>query len=406
LSNLEQTFPLLKVLLVMIVPLTIDLPRSIFKALALLAAYVKRNWHKRREGVALRYPFLSVIVPAHNEEDLIERCLEALISVNYPRLEIIVVDDGSTDKTYEKASKYAVRGLIKLVRREKTSGRKAIAVNHGLKFTRGDIIVVIDADTVIGKDSLTEVIQPLLEDGVGAVAGNIRVLNEKENFLTKLQSYEYMLAMEVGRLLQSMANLLLIVPGAFGAFRRRIVEGVGEYDVDTITEDFDLTIKIHKVKQAVRFAPNAIAWTVVPATWRGWVRQRVRWAKGQIITLAKHWNLLFKARFGRVGTVGVPDMIFMDVVLLFLRIAWIVLVLFFSLISFSLTSLMVFALIVTFYMVNELIVTIPCFLYIEGWRGLKRLAYAPLMVLLYRPLHSLVRLKAYLEALVRKETGW
>lgn len=401
LFNTEQSTLLLEAFLVMVIPLIIDLPRSIFKALAISAAYVKRNRYERKGVVALRYPSVSIIVPAHNEEEVIERCLEALVNVNYPRRELIVVDDGSTDRTYEKASKYAARGLVKLVRREKVSGRKAIAVNYGLKFARGDVIAVVDADTVVGKDSLTEVIQPLLEEGVGAVAGNIRVLNERENLLTKLQSYEYALAMEAGRQIQSMLNLLLIVPGAFGAFQRRVVGGVGEYDVDTITEDFDLTIKVHKAKLAVRFAPNAVAWTLVPATWRRWVRERVRWAKGQITTLIKHRNLLFKARFGRVGTVGVPDMIFMDVVLLFLKIAWILATLFFSLASWR-----VLAMIVTFYMVNELIMAIPCFLSIEGWRGLKRLVYAPIMVLFYRPLHSLVRFKAYFEALMMKGATW
>lgn len=399
---LDSELSLFEALLIMAIPLTIDLSRSIFKALVISAVLVKRNQRGRGMVMAPRYPFISIIVPAHNEEDVIEQCLEALVSADYPRREIIVVDDGSTDKTYEKASRYATRGLVKLVRRERVSGRKAIAINYGLKFARGEIVAVIDADTIVGKNSLAEVIQPLLEKGVGAVAGNIRVLNERKSVLTKLQSYEYVLAMEVGRRVQSMVNLLLIIPGAFGAFQRRIVEGVGEYDIDTITEDFDLTIKIHKVREAVRFAPKALAWTVVPATWQAWVRQRIRWSKGQIRTLIKHRNLLFKARFGKVGTIGVPDMIFMDIVLLFIKIAWAMLIPFF----FALILWKTLTLIAAFYMINELIVAIPCFLSIEGWRGLKRLAYAPLMVFLYRPLYSLVRFKAYLEALLKAEAGW
>ncbi len=139
-----------QVLWTLSIPIVIDLPRSIGKAAVLLLHSLYIRLTSKEYGFK-QYPLVSIIVPAHNEEECIERTITALLEQDYPNKEIIVVDDGSTDRTFEKAERFANKGLIKLVHREEASGKKARAINHGLLFSTGDIIVVVDADTILEK---------------------------------------------------------------------------------------------------------------------------------------------------------------------------------------------------------------------------------------------------------------
>ncbi|MEM3088921.1 MAG: glycosyltransferase family 2 protein, partial [Candidatus Bathyarchaeia archaeon] len=311
---------ILEAIFILIIPIIIDLPRTIFKSVYLI---LDAFYEKKVEDRYSRHytPLLSIIVPAHNEEETIEKTIQSLLEADYPNKEIIIVDDGSTDRTYELALSYARKGLIKLLKREKASGKKAVPVNYGLLFAKGDIVLIVDADTLIERNSLRQMIRPLSDPQVGAVSGNVRVAN-KQNLLTRLQAYEYLMAMEMGRRFQSHVGTLMIIPGAFGAVRKRLLQEAGAYDIDTMTEDFDITVKIHKMKQKIRFVSEAIAWTFAPTTWRTWIRQRTRWTRGQLQTLLKHRNLFFKSYFGLVGLIGAPDMAFMDIVILFARTTW------------------------------------------------------------------------------------
>jgi len=142
------------------------------------------------------------MVPAHNEEKVIAQTIDSLLRQDYPNLEVIVVDDCSTDRTGEIAQNFASKGLIKLVRLEKASDSKARAVNYGIPFSRGEIIVTVDADTILEPSSIFELVEAFSNPAVGAVSGNIRVLN-RVNLLTRLQAYEYLVAMEAGRRFQA-----------------------------------------------------------------------------------------------------------------------------------------------------------------------------------------------------------
>jgi len=386
---------------ILIIPIVVDMPRTIGKASFLLLHGLYKTLAPKKVYDSVQ-PFVSVIVPAHNEEEVIERTITSLIRQDYPNKEIIVVDDGSTDRTYEIAKKFALRGLIKLVQRKKASGKKARAVNFGVAYSRGEIIVVVDADTVLEPTTLSRLIKPFSDPEVGAVSGNVRVLNRKKNLLTRLQAYEYLMAMEMGRRFQAIAGLLMIIPGALGAIRRSLAVSIGLYDSDTLTEDFDITIKIHKSKMEVQFVPNALGWTVVPERWREWIKQRIRWTAGQLETLIKHRNLFFKRYFGTIGLIAAPDMLLMDIILLFIRVAWMIAL---PLYYFDLL-LQLFFLIFTFYIINEFIIAIAAAVLSPRKRELMYVFLVPLIVLLYRPFYSLVRMKAYIDAMVGERFGW
>ena len=321
----------------------------------------------------------------------------------YPHKEVIVVDDGSTDTTYVKAMMYADNQKVKVIRREKASGAKARAVNYGFVFTKGEIIIVIDGDTLIERGSIQKIIEPIhSRDDVIAVAGKVRVVN-KVNLLTKLQAYEYLCSMELGRRWQSLFSGILVIPGAFGAFRREVFESLGRMHPDTITEDFDLTVMLQKVRKRLVFAPEAVAWTHAPEDLRGWIRQRIRWAVGQIQVYRKHLNIFFRRRFGLFGLFIAPNNIFMDVVALLLRFSWGL----YILASYTITTLLKLSIIVfVFYLFLESFTILFAAALTPRREDVKYAILAPIMVIFYRPLYSLVRLWAYLKAVLGGKVKW
>ena len=384
---------------ILIVPIIVDMPRTFGKAIFLLL----HEFYTRLKAkpLKIRHPLVSIIVPAHNEEEVIEQTIKSLLKQDYPNKEIIVVDDGSTDRTYEIAYKFARKGLIKLVHRSKASGKKARAVNLGVLYARGEIIVTVDADTLLEPASLSELIKPLSNPNIGAVSGNVRVLN-RTNLLAKLQAYEYLMAMEMGRRFQAITGMLMIIPGALGAIRKNLADALGLYDPDTITEDFDITLKIHKARLKVVFASKAIGWTVVPESWRSWIRQRVRWTAGQLQTLIKHRNVFFEPFFRKIGLIATPDMLFMDIILLFVRTAWFVALPLFYLRLIPQLLLLIFL----FYIINELIIALAAAILSPRKGDLAYIILAPIVVLFYRPFYSIIRMRAYMEELAGKVFRW
>lgn len=388
-----------QIIAIMIIPILIDSPRTFGKTIFLVLYLILEKFRKR--PCDYYQPQVSIIVPAHNEEKIIEHSILSLLELDYPNKEIIIVDDGSTDRTKVIATRYVQEGGIKLLHRDVASGKKARAVNYGLMHVKGEIIITVDADTLLERSSLRNIIHHFNDPNVGAVSGNVKVLNQV-NLLTKLQAYEYLISMEMGRRFQAAIRTLMIIPGAFGAIRKRVLSSIGVFDPDTLTEDFDVTIKLHKTRFKIKFAADAICWTQVPETWREWIRQRTRWTSGQLQTLHKHKNLFFESGFGLVGILGAPDMLFMDIILLFLRTAWLIVL---PLFYFNLIP-QLFLLIFLFYMFNELPVIIAAALFSPRKEELKYIFLVPIMVILYRPLYGLIRLKAYLNTLSGSNTAW
>lgn len=351
------------------------------------------------------YPYISIIIPAHNEEKGIENSIQAALEAVYPHKEIIVVDDGSTDRTYEIAEKYSTRGLIKLIHRDYSSGSKAGALNNGILFATGEIIITVDADTLIERTALLEIIKPFTRKDIVAVSGNVRILSGEEggkNLLVRLQAFEYLQSLELGRRFNSLTGTLMIISGAFGAFRLKDVKSLGEYSTSTMTEDFDMTIMFKKINKRIVFEEKAISWTYCPETWRDWIRQRIRWTRGQAETLWRHKDIFSLNEYNLSFTVAAIDMLLMDFALLFIRTGWLLYYALNQVRLFPFIMLLMFII----YLFLELVTTIIAGFLSPMKEDLKKIYLVPVMVLFYRPLYSLIRLYAYIQWTIKKERSW
>lgn len=252
-------------------------------------------------------PFVSILVPAYNEQEVISRTLTSLINTKYENKEIIVIDDGSSDLTRFVASEYKKYG-VKVV--SKPNGGKASALNYGLLFAKGDIVITIDADSMITRDAVNEIVKSMTSNSnIVAVAGNIKILNSK-SILTKIQELEYIMAINTIRRAFALFGSVMVIPGAFGAFKKQTVENIGGYDTDTMTEDFDVTIKLLKTRGAVSSSSSANAFTEVPSTWKSLYKQRIRWGTGTFQTIIKHRDIFGNPRYGYLHSFVFPIMLF------------------------------------------------------------------------------------------------
>lgn len=248
------------------------------------------------------YPKVSVIIPAYNEEKVIKKTIESIIETRYPRKEIIFVDDGSNDRTLEVVSQFK----DKIIVLHKDNGGKASALNYGLVYAKGEIIVIVDADTIVGLTALKEIVKGFeVNEHVAAVAGNIKVRN-RVNWITKCQALEYLTGIQVIRRAFDMFGSITVVPGALGAFKKSCVSGTGAYGKETIVEDFDQTIKLLKAGLITQGSIKAVAYTEAPGTLTDFVQQRKRWYRGNIQVLARHADALTNPRFGNLQKLALP----------------------------------------------------------------------------------------------------
>ncbi|MHB8567990.1 MAG: glycosyltransferase family 2 protein [Nitrososphaerales archaeon] len=247
-------------------------------------------------------PRVTILVPAHNEEKVISRSLQSLLKLNYENKEIIVIDDGSIDKTYAIASWYKQFG-VKVLKRP--NGGKARALNFGLLYSTGEIIAVLDSDTILYPDSVDHIVELMSEGSVYAVGGNVKALNSN-TVLERCQELEYITSFNTLRRGLDLFGAINVVPGAFGAFKKEAIISTGLYDPDTVAEDFDLTIKVHKGYGSVRSASDAISLTEVPPTLKNLYRQRFRWVRGTFQVMLKHKDALTVRRYGVLHTIVFP----------------------------------------------------------------------------------------------------
>ncbi len=248
------------------------------------------------------YPPVSIIIPAYNEEKVVLKTIEAAIETQYPKKEVIFVDDGSSDNTLKIASQF--KNQIKVLHKE--NGGKASAINYGIVYSKGEIIVILDADTIIGRRAITEIVKGFQSDeNVAAVAGNIKVKN-RTNWLTKCQALEYIIGIQIIRRAFDVFGSISIVPGALGAFRKEFVQDAGTYDKDTIVEDFDQTIKLLKAGMVTQGSIQAVAYSESPDTMDDFVKQRKRWYRGNIQVLTRHSDALINPRFGYLQKLSFP----------------------------------------------------------------------------------------------------
>ncbi len=240
-------------------------------------------------------PSLTVVIPAYNEEVGIGATLRSLVDNDYPgELEIIVVDDGSTDGTAEIVRGMAGTGIRLIV---KENGGKPSALNTGVAAARGEIIVMMDGDTVFQRDTLRNLVQPFADSKVGAVSGNAKVAN-RNGIWGRWQHIEYVIGFNLDRRMFDLLQCMPTIPGAIGAFRKEVLEAVGGLSDDTLAEDTDLTMAISRSGWRVVYEETAIAWTEAPSSLHQLWKQRYRWCYGTIQAMWKHRSSL-REPFGR-----------------------------------------------------------------------------------------------------------
>ena len=257
-------------------------------------------------------PLVTIVISAYNEEKVIASTIESTLEINYPHKDIIVIDDGSQDNTLQIAKRYQEKGVKVL---HKTNGGKASALNLALTFAKGELIAVLDADTLAGRNSLKEIVKVFEnEKDIAAVAGNIKVRN-KNNWITRCQALEYVSGIQIARRAFDLFGAITIVPGALGCFRKSVLVDTGGYDKETIVEDFDTTIKILKSGGIVRGTAKSVAYTEAPNTIRDFYKQRIRWYRGNLQVITKHRDALKNPRFGFLQKLAFPYMLIAMIVL-------------------------------------------------------------------------------------------
>ena len=214
--------------------------------------------------------------------------------------------------------------------------------------------------------------------------------------------YEYIVALELGRRFGALLGILLIIPGAFGAFYREDIRSIGNYDHDTLTEDFDITVKLRKLKKRLVFAEKAVAWTFAPETLAAWKRQRIRWTKGQLETLWKHKDALSGKGYEKKMFLSIYDMIFSDIILLFIRFTWGL----YILTQYGLNIVFIAIVIIIGYLLMEALTIASAYILSPRIEDKKIMALVPVMVLFYRPYYAFVRLQAYLDWALKKKSVW
>lgn len=339
--------------------LTINTFYALLFIVAVRALYVdrkkKKYWSYVDMASSSYTPPLSLLVPCYNEAETVVDNVKALLSLEYNEFELIIVNDGSKDRTLQelidefnlikidlpyrrKISTKPIKGIYlstlfdNIIVVDKENGGKADALNAGINLSKYPIVTSIDADSIIERDSLIKVIRPFVEDPEVVVSGGVvRPVNDctvdkgfietvrlAKKSIVRYQTVEYLRAFLFGRLGLGSMNALLIVSGAFGVFKKSTVIESGGYTEDTIGEDMELIVKIHrrmreeKRPYKIVFVPDPVCWTQVPEQYKILKSQRKRWHSGLMDSLFNHKKMMFNPKYGTVGMIAMPYYFFVE----------------------------------------------------------------------------------------------
>lgn len=270
--------------------------------------YLNIYWNEDRKSLDIQNldekPSLSILMPAYNEEELIEESIESVLELDYPNCELIVIDDGSTDDTLEKARNYRDSENVKIVELEENLG-KAGALNEGIEHTDSKYIAVQDADSRVEDDLVERAVAKIESDpSLGAVIGSIRSF-EHASFIQRLQRIQYRLT-NFYRSLMSRIDTLDVTPGAFSVYHRKNVEEAGGFDVGNPTEDLEMAWKLREKGKSIGMVFGEYSSTHYPQSFRGLYNQRVRWKRGSILNSIKYRHMFFDSSYGWFGKLQLP----------------------------------------------------------------------------------------------------
>ncbi|MFT4094585.1 MAG: glycosyltransferase [Niabella sp.] len=286
--------------------------RILFLGVLAVLGYFKGK-KERHPAAGIFVPRISIIVPAYNEEVNCVATVKSLLQQDYPDLEIIFVDDGSKDKTFEKiTTAFHDHPKVKAFRKE--NGGKASALNYGIERAASDFLLCIDADTQLKKNAISQMMPYFQDEKVGAVAGNVKVGNTGR-LLTKWQSIEYITAQNFDRRAFDYINGITVVPGAIGAFSKKAMQDAGGFTTDSLAEDCDLTIRILRQGYIIRNCTEAIAVTEAPETVSQFLKQRFRWSYGIMQSFWKNRDACFNAKYRGLGLVSLPNILLFQIIM-------------------------------------------------------------------------------------------
>ena len=294
---------------------------AIFLALGrvvLIGVLAFKQYADSKKYVALKQedvdlPPVSIIVPGYNEEVTAVKTIESLLKTDYPDFEIIFVNDGSKDRTFEIVNKaFGKNPLVQVL--DKPNGGKASALNFGITHAKNAFVICIDADTQLKNDAVFHMMTYFIDGEIGAVAGTVKVGNTN-NMITNFQSIEYITAQNMDRRAFDLINSITVVPGAIGAFRKSAIYKAGGFTYDTLAEDCDLTMRILKAGYIVKNCAEAIAYTEAPETVNMLLKQRFRWSFGVIQSFWKNKDALLNRKYKFFGMIGMPNILVFQIIL-------------------------------------------------------------------------------------------
>ncbi len=276
---------------------------SLLNILLAICQKVKMKYKPRSKRYS---PNVTVIMPAYNEEGVISKSVRSLIRSHYRKIKIVIVDDGSTDNTWQIARSLAKR-YKRVTALHQTNSGKSAALNNAILRSESDIVICMDADTLFPPQTIAKLIRHFEDDAVGAVAGGVKVGNPN-SMITRWQALEYITGISIERNAQALLGAITIVPGACGAWRRSVLVEVGGFSSSTLAEDCDLALKIQKTGRYKILQDNeAISYTEAPQSLLSLTKQRFRWTFGSIQSLWKHRSMMLNKNYGWLGMYVMPS---------------------------------------------------------------------------------------------------
>lgn len=345
---------------------------------------------------------VSVALAAYNEEKVISRTLQTILASDYPILEVVVVDDGSKDATAQLVRALGARDPRVRVLTRPNAG-KAAALNTAVSLCRGDVVVTLDADTMMTPSTVTNLVRHFAVDPrgrLGGVAGVVKVGNRDTNLLTRWQALEYLTQIGIDRAAQDSMRAITIVPGACAAWRKEAIIDAGGYTSDTLAEDCDLALMMHRRGWRVTQDDEAVSYTEVPESVDDLLTQRTRWTFGTLQATYKQRSMLMRPRFKALGMLVLPNYVLSILVPLFF-LPFIVVMSFWTLQTEGLGMLLKYF--AVFVAVQFVVVSVAIRLMHEDWR---HLMMVPLYRLMYEPLRAYLLYTSLISALKGMRMGW